>query len=369
MSLVSDMAYLRPAERQVIVLIPAYRPGAALPETIRRLRDADGWNCIRSIVVVDDGSGSGFAEVFGKVADYDRVTVLRHAVNLGKGAALKTGFNHVLLTNPDVAGVVTADADGQHAVADILRVSERLSKESGRIVLGTRAFSGGVPFRSKLGNVLTALIFRILTGTRIADSQTGLRGWPIAYCRQVLPIAINGYDFELECLLRAHSRSGRGFTIVQVPIATIYEDGNRSSHFSPVRDSMRIYFVLLRYCGAGLFVAFVDSLVFSIAHNATSDIALSQLAGRSVAVVIAFVIARNIVFRSDARLLTSLVKYLAVVLTLGLLSFASINFLHQMFGVAVLAAKLWAEALLFLASFAIQRELIFVSRGANKDEA
>jgi putative flippase GtrA len=293
---------------------------------------------------------------------------VKHAVNLGKGAALKTGFNHIFVNDPETAGIVTADADGQHAVPDILRVAERLANEPDRLVLGVRAFDGRVPLRSRFGNTLTRYIFRLFTGLTVGDTQTGLRGWPRPYCLGSLPVPINGYDFELECLMKANSH-GNSAGIAQVPIKTLYLDENKSSHFNPIRDSMRIYFVFLRYCGVSVLAAILDSLTFYLTFAAAGNIALSQVLGRSVAVAVAFVIARNVVFRSDTDVIRSLVKYLSLVILMGIVSYAMIDFLLERFRLPALAAKLIAEGLLFIANFAIQRELVFLRSQPEKNSA
>src|SRR5262245_262878 len=104
------------------VVIPAYRPSPGLIDLVRALCE----QFAPSIVIVDDGSGADYAEVFATVSEFPKVLVVRHAVNLGKGAALKTAINHVLCTFPKLTGIVTADADGQHHPEDIQRVADAL---------------------------------------------------------------------------------------------------------------------------------------------------------------------------------------------------------------------------------------------------
>ncbi|GAB3854559.1 glycosyltransferase family 2 protein [Dactylosporangium cerinum] len=147
----------------MIVLIPAYEPDQRLVDLVDGLRGAG-----QAVVVVDDGSGPAYAPVFQAVRDLGG-TVLTHPVNRGKGAALKTGFRS---TREDV---VCADADGQHRVEDILRVADHV-RRTGRTTLGVRRFTGPVPLRSSAGNALTRVVFAAVTGSRIQDTQTGLRG-------------------------------------------------------------------------------------------------------------------------------------------------------------------------------------------------
>jgi putative flippase GtrA len=343
----------------ICAIIPCYNEASTIGRIVRATRVYAGL-----VIVVDDGSH----DQTGASAAAAGALVIRHGRNLGKGAALKTGFNHALVAWPEATGIVTADADGQHAAADILRVAERLAANPDHLVLGVRAFAGKVPLRSRVGNNVTRWVFRAFTGIQLLDTQTGLRGWPRAYCMDSLPIAINGYDFELECLLRAKHRAGRTVPIAQVPIKTIYHGAEGVSHFNPLRDSTRIYFVFLRYCGASVLAAILDSAMFSAVYAGTANMALSQVAGRCLAVAVAFLIARNIVFRSDASIGRSLAKYLSLVTVMGFVSYAFIRFLHQRFGFPVLGAKLAAEGLLFVANFTIQRELVFVRSKLAREE-
>lgn len=353
-------AHAANVHRKVVLLIPAYRPSSSLLHVVGGVLAGDRVHAITAVVVVDDGSGPEFRDLFDSLERWEQVRVLRHARNLGKGAALKTGFNYALVTFPDAAGIVTADADGQHSVPDILNVACIFRQDPEQIVLGVRKFASEVPLRSRLGNILTRIVFRLFTGVSLADTQTGLRAWPRRYCMDSLLVRMNGYDFELECLLKVQeSNSDRSFAIRQVPIDTIYLDGNRASHFNPLRDSMRIYFVFVRACGASMLTACIDSLMFSLAFSATGNLAASMIVGRAVAIVVAFFMARNLVFRSSSSVMKSFGKYIAAAIVMGTVSFNLLKFFHASLGFPVLPAKLTAEGLLFLVSFSIQRQIIF----------
>ena len=185
--------------RRAAIVIPAYQPTSTLADLVAGL-SADG----RVIIVVDDGSSKECAPIFARVAACANVTVISHAVNLGKGQALKTAFNHVLLHAPaEAVGVVTADADGQHLAADVRRILERLEQSPSALVLGTRRFEGRVPLRNRLGNVITRGVFRLLIGRHVSDTQTGLRGIPRTFLGELLQLEAGRYEFELEMLVRA----------------------------------------------------------------------------------------------------------------------------------------------------------------------
>ena len=345
----------------VPVLIPSYKPGEALVTLVEALV-ARG---VEAIVVVNDGSGPEFAPVFQRVAACDRVQLVEHAVNLGKGAALKTGLNHALVAFPACRGVVTADGDGQHHPDDIICVAEKLAANTSALIMGVRSFGVRVPLRSRLGNNLTRVLMRVMVGQQLADTQTGLRGIPARLIPHLLRVQPAGYEFELDMLLACKYR---GCPVVQVPIRTIYLDDNKSSHFHPILDSMRIYFLLLRFSVLSLCTAALDNLVFAFMFAATGSIARSQIAARFVAMIFNYLGARRAVFHSQQRHTVVLPKYIALVALNGLVSYGLIQFLHRSFGVPAIPAKLCAEALLFIANFAIQRDLVFTRR-ENLDTA
>lgn len=343
-----------------IVLVPAYRPGEALVRVVSELAGARP----AAIVVVDDGSGPEYAEYFERIAPLPGVQVLRHAVNLGKGAALKTGFNHALCTFDGAAGVVTADADGQHAPADILRVGAELSAHPGSLVLGARRFDRHVPLRSRIGNKATAILVRWLVGQRLSDTQTGLRGIPVPLLPALLRIPQSGYEFELEMLIVARRLS---FPARELTIQTIYIDGNRLSHFNPIADSMRIYFILLRSVALSLVTALADNLVFYLAMQVTGSIVQAQVSGRAFAVLLNYSAVRRLVFLSNARHRAVLPRYLLLVVASGVLSYSLIHLLTARLPIGVMTAKILAEGLLFIANFTIQRDFIFTNRERAAD--
>ncbi|MBN9664080.1 MAG: glycosyltransferase [Acidobacteria bacterium] len=332
------------------ILIPAYEAEPALAETVDALRRMG----FERIVVVDDGSRQ--PDSLHILNQLDGVHLLKHAVNLGKGAALKTGLNHILLTWPDACGAVTADADGQHSPEDIAAVAAKLAGMPGHLILGSRQFRGEVPWRSKVGNRISSKLVKLLVGTRLSDTQTGLRGIPSTLARQLLKLPSNGYEFELDMLLAAKHL---GVAAVELPIRTIYLNCNASSHFHPLWDSMRIYLVLMRFTLASVLTAVIDNAVFAIAYHSSPNILVSQLTGRSVAVIFNYAAARKAVFLSRGPHRDTLPKYLLLVTANAAISYLLITLIHDRLQAGVVAIKVAVEAGLFLASFLIQRDLIF----------
>ncbi len=336
-----------------VALIPAYMPEPALPEIVSELVASGSF---QAVLVVNDGSGPAQDALFTAVAALPGVQVLRHAVNLGKGAALKTGMNHAACHFPDSVGVVTLDADGQHAVPDVLAVAAALGEHPAHLVLGVRGFGSGVPLRSRFGNAVTRQALRMVTGQKITDTQTGLRGVPMAMVPELLRLASTGYEFELDMLLRC-KYSNR--PIHQVGIATIYIENNRSSHFNPLLDSMRIYFVLLRFAASSVITAVIDNLVFALVFSYWGHVAGSQVVGRTAGLLFNYFANKTVVFHSQARVGQSFPRYLLLCVVSGIISYSLLTFIHSVTGIGVVQAKIIAETVIFFFNFVIQRDFIF----------
>jgi putative flippase GtrA len=338
------------AAKSIAFLIPSYQPADILLGLLEELRRASP----APIVIVDDGSGAGYAPIFDSVRPMAGVTVLTNAVNLGKGAALKHGMNHILVHHPSCIGVVTADADGQHAVADILRVAEALQTEPDRVAFGVRAFDTEVPLRSRFGNAVSRHIYRFLIGINLSDTQTGLRGIPKRLMELSLAIRANRYEFETEQLVVIKANR---MPVRETPIRTIYIESNRDSHFRPLRDSARIYFVLLRYSIASIVTEMADLAVFATAMAASGDLVWSNVIGRLVALWVQFMLLQTFVFRLRGGAGT-LAMYLGLVVVSGVISTALQLQIANIVPFPVVA-KVMAEVLVFVFNFLFLRDFVF----------
>jgi putative flippase GtrA len=341
-------------------LIPAYNPDPSLPHFVGDLLDRG----FGAVLVINDGSHACCDSVFQEIAAIPGCTVIEHAVNLGKGRALKTGFNHFLLHYPDFSGVVTADADGQHAPEDTVAVARRMAKHPKHLILGARGFEKDVPLRSRVGNTLTRWLFAFLVVKKITDTQTGLRGLSRELCARGLRTEGEGYEYEMNMLIGARTQA---LGILEQPIRTIYIGRNESSHFNPLTDSLKIYFVLFRFLLSSLLAGLTDLIVFTLTYRATGNLILSLLLGRVViGSVINFGLNKRFVFHNSARIYAPLLKYYVLFSVNALISYLCIQSLHNRYGINVIYAKVMVESLLFVASFSIQRALIFSPREGGK---
>jgi len=335
-----------------VIVIPALRPARPLVDLVRGLAAHEAIET----VVVDDGSGPEFAAVFAAVSSLPRTTVLAHATNLGKGAALKTALNHVACSHPPPSVIVSADADGQHVLEDILAVATRAARRPEALVIGVRSFAGEVPRRSRVGNALTRCLVRALIGLRLADTQSGLRAIPPALVPDLLRLRSRRYEFELDMLILCRHR---GIEIVEVPIRTVYIERNRGSHFNPLLDSMRIYLLLFRFLLTSLFSTLLDYAVFAAIYWTTASIGWSQIAARGSSCLVNYAAVRAAVFHDRRPHRVTLPRYLLLAFASGLASYGLILFFAETLGLPVLLAKPLAESFLFFANFAIQRDFVF----------
>ncbi|HOU10501.1 MAG TPA: glycosyltransferase [Clostridiales bacterium] len=240
------------------VVIPALNPDRKL---LRLVEDLKASGC-GGIVVVDDGSDARSRPVFEQLEHGFGCAVGRHEKNLGKGEAVKTGIRLALSRFPQIEGIVTADADGQHLAADIVKIAEAVTADPEKLTLGIRDLSGeNVPFKSRWGNRITSLVFHLATGIRCPDTQTGLRGIPASLFDFCLAVPGTRYEYEMNMLTEAAKKA---VPLRFVRIETVYLDNNRASHFDPFRDSMRVYGRFLRSAGFSLLCAGIDLSVFSL---------------------------------------------------------------------------------------------------------
>lgn len=335
-----------------VALIPAYKPEASVVDAARALLASGRF---AALVVVDDGSGPEYAPLFNELATAGAV-ILRHFTNLGKGMALRTGLNHIACTFARSVGVVTLDADGQHLPEDVLAVARQLALSPSSLILGCRSFDAATPLRSRFGNVLTRQVMRWLTGLAVSDTQTGLRGIPLSFIPPLLRLNTKGYDFELDMLIQAKEHH---IPIVEIPIATVYLENNKSSHFNPLLDSMKIYLVFLRFNLSSLLTAAVDYTVFSLCLLSGLTLPLAMTLGRGCSWVVNYGVNRRFVFRSTNGYERSIILYLFFEIVMAVLSYIAIDVLFRYLAFNIYVAKILVETSLYLLTFTVQREIVF----------
>lgn len=347
----------------MIVVIPAYQPDEKLVKLVNELKQKTCY----PIIVVNDGSSAAKAPVFEAVAPL--CTVLTHEVNRGKGAAMKTAFRYIRDNFPADEGVVTVDADGQHLVKDIIRVSEDWAANPGALVLGSRRFTGKVPFRSLAGNAITRAVFRVSTGVGVYDTQTGLRAFAVSKIPMMLEMKGDRYEYEINVLLYA---TRRDLPIREVWIDTVYIEDNASSHFR-MRDAWRIYKMILLFVASSFLSFVLEYVVFSAlcllfprlfpALTANRATALSELVSRIISSYANYKMNRELVFQGKGK--GDLWRYYALAVVSLAADYGIIVFCNKVIGINVFVSKLIAAAILYPVNFWVQRRWVFKEEKNN----
>jgi glycosyltransferase involved in cell wall biosynthesis len=215
------------SDERIIAVIPAFNAAQTIaPVIIGALPH------VERVIVIDDGSQDGSADVAARAG----ATVLKHEVNRGKGGALKTGFAYVLEQGFD--GVVTLDADGQHLPSEIPKLIAARRETSADIIIGGRAhlFGEMLP-RRRMANRFASWAISKGSGARVDDSQSGYRFYSASLLRAIT-LRSDGFDMESEVLVLAGMRR---FRIITIPISLGFVDGIATSHYKPLKDTLRIF--------------------------------------------------------------------------------------------------------------------------------
>lgn len=345
----------------VSVILPSFNPTEKLIKAVEALTKS-GFD---DIIIINDGSYS--TEIFDRVSSMPNTTVISHPENMGKGQALKTGFEYFLENRPHKIGVVTTDDDMQHKAEDIASCCKEM-ENTGLAVFGARSFkSGDIPPKSRIGNNITSFTFRFFCGIKITDTQTGLRAIPKNY----LPLLtkVGGARFEYETNMLLAMKEG-GLRFKELPIETIYSDNNSGTHFRPVRDSIKIYTVILKYILSSLLASLVDLTGFTLLNLLLPEsmeeglrIFTATVCARAASSVMNYTVNRKRVFKSKSRLKASLIKYYVLSVCQMGMSYGLVHlitaasdtdrsFIQTLYKMAV-------DVILFFICFILQREWVF----------
>ena len=342
------------------ILIPAYKPDEKLIALCDKLLTHEDLK----LVVVDDGSGEAFKKIFDALDP--RVHVISYPVNKGKGGALKTGIGYIYENMPECERLVTADADGQHRYEDIEKVIEKSVACPGTLVLGSRRFDeSNVPARSRFGNAMTRGVFRLVSGVKVYDTQTGLRGFDRPLMEYFMKVRGDRYEYEMNMLLDAAERK---IPIHEVTIKTVYLDENESSHFNPLKDSAKIYWCLLKYfikfIGSSLIAFTVEYVLLLLFERLFIDtgkwsLEVANAVARVISATVNFTINHFFVFQSREKVQNTFVRYAVLAVTAFLVDTALLKLLNQVIGIPLAVAKPIADTTVFMLNYPIQKRFVY----------
>ena len=347
-----------------VILIPALDPPEILMCYIDELIQVG----FKDILVVDDGSHQ--KKIFEKIGALPQVTVLTHPENYGKGRALRTGLAYYKdhYSYDEYCGVITADSDGQHLVDDVLKISKSLAKREDKMILGVRDFDqSNVPSKSRIGNKLTSLGFRVLIGLSVSDTQTGLRGIPNPLIDLSLSIPGDRFQYETAVLIETGKVSG----FEEIKIQTVYYDENKGTHFNPVKDSIQIFNLLLgtffRYIFVSLSSFVVDILLFALGTKLlfpalSVRIPLSTAFARIISGAYNYAMNRKIVFKSDRSVVSSGFSYLMLCIIQCAVSAGLVTAICYLLPLDEVPVKAVVDTCLFFVNYKIQKNYIFKNK-------
>lgn len=341
--------------KEAVILIPCYNPDEEIMDTfIKELGKK-----YQNIVFIDDGCSKEHEAYFKKLEK--KYPVIKHYKNYGKGRGIKNGLNYILNNYPDCKSIITADCDGQHSIQDITKVYKETLENQNSLVLGTRNFDDeNVPFKSRYGNKITRNVFKIFVGLSISDTQTGLRGMSRNVAEAMLSISGERYEYETNVLIACKTED---IPIVEVPIETIYIEENRTSHFNPIKDSIMIYKLFIKYIIVALSSFFIDILLFSlflIAYDKIGviyPIVVATLTARILSSIYNYFINAKLVFKKMNKL--SIIKYFLLVFIQMWVSAFAVAGICKVIPVNPVALKIVVDTFIFVINFIIQREFIF----------
>lgn len=366
-------------DMKMIVIIPAYDPDDKLVKLLDEIKNSTDYK----IIVVDDGSklNEKSTEIFSLSEKYAQV--LHHDRNKGKGEAIKTAlryiddkyiqakeskFHNEYNSHYSKIGVVVIDSDGQHKVNDMMKVCNALKYNKNNLIIGSRRFKGNIPFRSRVGNIITKYVFKAASGIYINDTQTGLRAFIGSRSMIDFLLNVNGsrYEYEMNVLLECARNK---IKITEVPIDTVYMNNNKSSHFNPALDSMRIYKEILKFSCSSFLSFLIDFGFYSMLIYFTSELSLgdsilvSNVGARIISSTSNFYINRKYVFKNKDNIFKTAVKYFGLAIFILIMNTAMLALLTESFIENRLIAKIFVEIILFIASWTVQK--LFVFRGED----
>ena len=287
-------------------------------------------------------------------------SVIHHEVNKGKGAALKTAFKYATSLDDSITGAITADADGQHKIKDIVRISECMDQHPDALALGCRSFTDkAIPFRSRFGNTVSRYMYRWLCGVKVSDTQTGLRGLSRKFMAISCNIEGDAYEYETNMLISAKEN---GVPFEEISIETVYEGKNESSHYNPIKDSIKIYAILFRYAFSSLASMLLDYLLFGLLTYLGLSIMVSTYIARVCSAVFNFLLNKKVVFRSNGSLAKQALQYGLLAFVSGTASGLLVTFFTKLLGIDRIIVKIVVDTLLFFINYHVQRVFIFAKK-------
>lgn len=337
-----------------IALIPSLSPDESFVEIAKGVFDAG-----LDVVVVNDGSPVECDPIYEAIGQF--AYVLAYRKNMGKGYALKYALKRIKEKYADEEYVVvTMDSDGQHKVEDALRVLDEAINNPDCLVLGSRKLDKSAPKKSRMGNWSARTIFYLFTHAKVYDTQTGLR----AFNKQIIDTIMSSkgerYEYEMNMLLDCVRAK---IEIKEVDIAVIYINNNSGSHYNPFKDTMRIFWEIIKFSISSLIAFLIDYGAFSLLQLVPLPesywVLCANIIARVISASINFTINYKLVFKSKDKVWLAALKYFALALFILGCNTGILWLLVDKAGLNKFVAKIAVEAIMFIVSWIVQRFFVF----------
>lgn len=350
----------------IYAVIPTFEPPASFVDYVKLLLA----NNVTEVFVINDGSSEKYNNVYNQITKINGVTLLTYDKNRGKGYALKFAYNHIKDNYLPPYIIVTADCDGQHLIKDVLNVSKTALQRQNCLVLGARNFNcENVPKRSKIGNVSTRRLFKLLYGMNVTDTQTGLRAFSNRLIDKMINISGTRFEYEMNVLIALYKQE---VPFIEIEIETVYnkksEDVEKRSHFKTVSDSIKVWSVLLKnvnnYVLAVIICLTIELLVFTVCQfylysNLVPYLCtlLSTITARVLSSIVNYTLNYKYVFNGTKK--TAIIRYYLLWFTVLNLSFIFTNLFGNVLGLPILIFKIITDFALSIFSYRIQTVWVF----------
>lgn len=332
-----------------IILIPAYEPDDKLIELLKKI-DTQEFD----VVVVDDGSGDGYENIFKSCQKYSHV--IQYDINCGKGHALKMGFQYIKEKYISQYVVITMDSDGQHTIKDARKLCDYVIQHSDTLVLGMRKRNLNVPLRSRIGNGITKFIYSIITGIDVYDTQTGLRAFSDYLMDFFLSIDGERFEYEMNVLLMCAKNK---VPMKEIQIETIYIENNKGTHFHTFKDSYLVYKEIIKFSLSSIVSFLIDYLLFLFIFLASKQLIFSNICARVISASFNYCMNKKYVFHSEEGMLKSLFSYFMLAVIILICNTFLLEILVSIFSVYEGLAKVMVEVMMFLVSWLVQKYIVF----------
>lgn len=349
---------------RIPVVIPAYKPNQSLIRFVRNLNDRN----VRDIVIVDDGSGVMFRNIFAQLYNELGCTIIEHAVNLGRGRALKSAFNALLSRrNPDMIGCVITDCYGSYSTEDITRIMAGLEKDSDKLIIGARIMDEALMSKSsRVGNKVQRWSYHTLLGINVTDCQSVLRAIPASYMQKLMNVSGEGYVFDTNMIIETKKNE---IEVIEIPVKTRYSQRRTHQEMRTFKDNFPIYLTFAKYIFTSVAASIVDLILFTILckilvnikslNIASLYVALSTALARLVSATINYRLNYKLVFKTNTAQGKTFAKWVVLCIIQMALSATAVSMLHSCIGGEEVLYKIPVDIALFFFSYYFSREFVY----------